>query len=165
MVKGNKIALEKVNLIYDDITKYLTSYTHQEYEQMTFFPELMKSEDINTLARLIYDKLDKEYWSKIKEHILNNYSNNSLAYFLLNSSYRCKEKLDDFKADSDRLFETSHDYKLEIYKSYSKYLSQEIITNFTKYINYFYKEGSFDKKLKKIIYLSHNYLYYTCAIL
>lgn len=139
---------EKVNLIYDDITKYLTSYTHQEYEQMTFLPELMVAEDINALSNLIYDKLDKETWNKIKEHILNNYSNNSLAYFLLNSSYRCKEKLDDFKADSDRFFETSCDYKIEIYRNYSHLVSEELITNFAKYLKYF---NSKDGKLENII--------------
>lgn len=142
---------DKVNLIYDDITKYLTSYTHQENEQMTFAPLLMNSDDISSLAIAIYDsKLDKSMWIKIKEFILTNYKSNKLSSLLLSSV--TKDKIVEFSKDADRLFETSHDYKLEIYKSYSKYLSQKIITNFTKYINYFYKEGSFDKKLKKIIY-------------
>ena len=57
---------------YDDITKYLTSYTHQVGEQMTFSPELMDDKDI---CKLCVDMLDNnsEYFIKTKEFIFTFY--------------------------------------------------------------------------------------------
>ena len=141
---------DKVSLIYDDITKYLTSYTQKENEPFSSL-ELMHINDITKLANLIYKSLDKDVWYKIKEHILNNYKSNSLAYFLLVGSENCEERLIDFKADSDRLFETSCDYKLTIYEKYSEFISEQLISDFEKYLNYF---NFYDARLKTIIY--HN---------
>jgi len=140
---------DKFNLIYDDITKYLTSYTNQENGQLPPSPELMNIDDITKLANLIYTKLDKNVWYKIKEHILNNYERNSLAYFLLIGSDNVEERLDDFKMDSDRLFMTSCDYKLMIYKKYSEFISERLISDFGRYLKYFNPD---DVRLETMIY-------------
>lgn len=133
---------DKINAVYDDITKYLTSYTHREFEQMTFLPELMPREDISSLAFTCLKKLDdKTLWYKFKEHILTNYHDNDLARLLLEKKNYFENKdpedLEEFKSDADRLFETSYDYKFYISSKYEKLISEEIINEFLRYISYF----------------------------
>jgi len=132
---------DKVDLVYDDIMKYLTSYTHQQYEQMTFLPELMDSKDISELARLFLTQVkDKETWERLKEYILEVYEENDLAEFLLN-----KENIEEFKKDADRLFLTSHSYKFQIYCSkYSDCVSDSIMNEFYETIKVFKREKQFD---------------------
>lgn len=132
---------DKIGLVYDDIMKYLTSYTHQQYEQMTFLPDLMDSKDISELARLFLTQVkDKETWERLKEYILDIYEENDLAEFLLN-----KENIEEFKKDADRLFETSHSYKFQIYCSkYSDYVSDSIMNEFYETIKVFKRKKQFD---------------------
>ena len=145
-----------LNDIYDDITKYLTSYTHQENEQLTFLPELMQVEDISELAIAAYDINDKELWIKLKEYILKNYERNNLAKKLLSKvvlqdlekplgSITQVAKQDDkaeleFLTDIDRLFLTSQNYKMHIYNRYSQHISKEMLDNFVRIINIFSKK-------------------------
>ena len=45
---------ELINVIYDDFTKYLTSVTYKEYEQLTFLPILMDMDDICNLPAKVF---------------------------------------------------------------------------------------------------------------
>lgn len=150
---------DKINYFYDDITKYLTSYTYKEYEQLTFLPDLMDNKDISILATSILNDLkDYDTWIKIKEFILKNYEKNYLAQQLLEdepiSEYSFKIKKNtkgkkEFLKDPDRLFETSKQ-QLYIYKNYKKYIAKELIDKLEQYINYFYKNKKLDSKLDEI---------------
>lgn len=143
---------DKVYLIYDDILKYLTSYTHQENEQLTFLPTYMNEKDISELAIAIFNsKLDKKVWLEIKEYILSNYKGNYLSSGLLNSSSNYYLKQAEFVSDADRLFKSSLDYKLNIYHDYSKFISREIMEDFCKYLKYFACSGHFDDHLRTVI--------------
>lgn len=131
---------EKITFVYDDITKYLTSYTHQEYEQMTFLPDLMDFKDISELAFLFLKHVnDKEMWEKLKEYILNTYEENNLAELLLD-----RFDIREFQKDSTRLFETSHSFKFQIYANYSAYICKSILDSYYEKIKYFKQEDHFD---------------------
>lgn len=133
---------DKITIIYDDIMKYLTSYTHQEYEQLTFLPELMNSEDISKLAVAIYQSNDKELWYRMKKYILENYQYNDLAQLLIEKGIN-----DEYESDADKLFITSRNFQYEIYRKYSKQVSEEILTNFQRYIQIFRHNNAYDSKL------------------
>lgn len=136
---------DKVNLVYDDITKYLTSYTHQEYEQMTFLPDLMEQSDVSKLAiSILNSSLDKRIWNEIKQFILTSYNLNDLAFQLLSTSNDSNDQLNEFIKDADVLFKTSFGHKHSIYRSYKQYLSQKIIDEFEKNLKYFNRKNSFD---------------------
>ena len=127
---------DKINIIYDDITKYLNGYTYEENEQLTFLPNLMSKEDISDLAvsSLIFNK---KLWYELKEYILSNYKDNDLASLLL-ATYRKNElNISEFVKDADRLFTTSSGYKLTLYHNYSKYISKELLENLKNYLKYF----------------------------
>ena len=140
-----------INTIYDDFTKYLTSVTYKEYEQLTFIPTLMDIEDICNLAILAFKNLpDKNIWLSLKEYILSHYKENTLAGKLLKydriktgeSSYtfaRNDEKINEFKKDADRLFNSSIDYQFTIYHHYADSVSKDLIDQFAKTINLFQK--------------------------
>lgn len=123
---------DKLNDIYDDIMKYLTSYTHKEFEQMTFLPELMNDEDISNLAISALNSNDRELWLKLKEYILENYKYNNLAELLLR-----EKKTKEFALNSDELFLTSKNYQFEIYTNYTRYISKTISDNFKYYMDIF----------------------------
>lgn len=157
---------ELINIIYDDFTKYLTSVTYQEYEQLTFLPTLMDMEDICNLAILSYQHLpNKNIWLHLKEYILTNYPENTLAGKLLqydhvkvsNSCYSLVEnpdKIKEFNQDANRLFQSSIDYKLIIYNHYSENVSKELLEQFAKIIALFRKKdtGKLDANLDGIYY-------------
>lgn len=140
---------ELINIIYDDFTKYLTNVTYQEYEQLTFIPTLMDMEDICNLAILSFKHLpNKNIWLKLKEYILENFPENTLAAKLLEldqiklseSSYTFKrnpEKINEFNKDADRLFKSSIDYQFTIYHHYSESVSKDLIDEFGKRIALF----------------------------
>ena len=138
----------KTNIIYDNIMKYLTSYTHKEYEQLTFLPELMSSEDISKLAVAVYESNDKELWYRMKEYILETYEYNDLAQLLIE-----KDINDEYERDADKLFITSRNYQYEIYRNHSKQVSEELLTNFQRYIQIFSNGKAYDGKL-------HNQFFY-----
>lgn len=130
----------KIEELYGNILDYLTSYTHQEYEQMTFLPERMNFHDVSSLAMLFLNELhDKEMFIKLKEYILTYYEENDLAKLLF-----MEEQLDIFKEDAIRLFETSHSFRFQIYSNYSEYISKDMLKAFYEKIKYFKKGDHFD---------------------
>ncbi|MDD3241950.1 MAG: hypothetical protein PHQ64_04200 [Bacilli bacterium] len=156
--------IDKLELIYDDITKYFTSYTHQEYEQLTFLPELMDVTDISEIAIKLFEKNnDKKYYEKLKEIILNSYKENDLARFLIkdkknyiNSSvYSLKENkigIKEFSNDANTLFSTSRTSKLIIMNNFSEYITKELMDEFKRYINLFTKDNKYSHILDNIYY-------------
>lgn len=107
---------DKINLIYDDLLKYLTSYTHQELEQLTFLPEYMPFDTISKLAIQFLERNDRTNFLKIKEFIFNHYPENDLSFLLMNSK---KESLQqEFLNDIDRYFSTSYQCQFRIYEKY-----------------------------------------------
>lgn len=127
---------DKLNVIYDDIMKYLTSYTHKEFEQMTFLPELMNEKDISSLAVSALNSNDKDLWLKLKNYILKNYKYNNLAELLLTN-----KKNKEFELDSDELFLTSKNYQFEIYKKYTECISESLYKDFRYYMSMFKNES------------------------
>ena len=127
---------DKLNVIYDDVMKYLTSYTHKEFEQITFLPELMTEKDISSLALSALNSNDKELWLKLKQFILENYKYNNLAEGLLK-----ERKISEFESDADKLFLTSRNYQFEIYKQYTKYISESLYKDFRYYMSMFKNES------------------------
>lgn len=129
---------EKMAVVYDDITKYLSGYTYQENEQLTFLPVMMAKEDISDLAvSVLNSSLDKSLWYQLKEYILANYKDNDLAAFLLRGSEQNGLNTSEFAMDADRLFNTSRSYKINIYHNYSECISKEMLEDFKRYLNYF----------------------------
>lgn len=143
---------ELINVIYDDFTKYLTSVTYKEYEQLTFLPILMNIDDICNLAILAFQQLsDKNIWLSLKEYILANYPENTLAGKLLahdqipfdNNSYtlvRNTARINEFNQDADRLFKSSIDYQFTIYYHFADSISQDLLDNFAKQIAIFKRD-------------------------
>ena len=144
----------KLSFIYDNFLNYLTSYTRQEFEQLTFLPELMDMFDISSLAYSIFkSKLDKQYFSDLKEYILTNYESNDLAKLLLESKEtqvdpatwigkQDQEGVEEFKSDANRLFETSATYKFRILEKYSSLVKDEILNDFAKKMRIFRKKDN-----------------------
>ncbi len=148
---------EYINIIYDDFTKYLTNVTYKEHEQLTFIPTLMDMEDICNIAILAFKNLsDKNIWLSLKEYILSNYPENTLAAKLLEfeqiktseNSYtfaRNPEKVNEFNKDADRLFASSIDYQFIIYFHHAEAVSKELIENFAKTISIFQRPDTNQK--------------------
>lgn len=142
----------KLSFIYDNFLNYLTSYTHQEFEQLTFLPELMDVFDISALAySVLKSNLDRQYFDELKEFILVNYESNDLAKLLLeakevplsSSSWTLEqdeEGVEEFKSDANRLFETSATYKLYILEKYSSLIKDEVLNSFARKMSIFRKE-------------------------
>lgn len=136
---------EQIDSIYDDITKYTTSVTNEQYEQTTFLPDLMDSEDISKLAVLLLEINRESDYEKLKDFIFNNYKYNYLASELislrLNNDDSNKEKsVNAFNTDGDILFKTSADYRYPIYLKYSANISQELLDDFASRIKYFFEK-------------------------
>lgn len=156
---------EIVDIIYDDLLKYLTIYTHQANEQIAFLP-LMDMEDICKLAVNIYESpLDYTLWLRIKEFILKNYEFNNLAKELITKKVKneaetsityepCPKNLEELYKDGDRLFLSSYDAKYLITTKYSKAISQDILARHLALQNKFIRDGYPDYYLK-ILY-EHN---------
>ena len=149
-------------LFYDDITKYLTSETFQNYEQLSFFLEYMNMKDVCDLAYTFFDAdIDYAIWNKFKQFILEHYQYNELAYRLLSSkkqyldcsSYRLVENkagIEEFNKDADILFSTSSNYRLSILNGYSERISSELLESFMQQLNYFKRNGDLDDVYWKI---------------
>ena len=139
-----------INEIYGDITNYLID--EPLYKQLSFISELDKNElmdvkDASSLAVQCLAVNDKENWIKLKEYILSNYKENSIASSLLFYGNSKQEDLfkSEFIKDSDRLFKTSSDYRFSIYRSFSKNVSKELMDDFYNKVKYFKN----DKTLKE----------------
>lgn len=152
---------EATSIFYDDITKYLTSYTNQEYEQLQLFPELMEMEYVCKLAYIALSNNDYDLWQKFKSFILSNYKYNTLASEILipkNSYYNEKvykaidEKtaIKEFNKDADTLFTTSIDYRLTILRNYSQNISRELLEQYKKEIQLFYSKEKIDYLYRKM---------------
>ena len=153
---------KQISLFYDDITKYLTSETYQEFEQLTFLPDNMNMKDACELAFIFFDNdIDYQTWLKFKQFILDNYSYNELSYRLLNlkrqsiseNSYRLVENtrgIEEFNQDADRLFTTSANYRFNILNRYSKNVSRELLEAYRRQLSYFYRDGKIDDVYKRL---------------
>lgn len=142
----------KLSFIYDNFLNYLTSYTHQEFEQLTFLPELMDMFDISSLAySILKSPLKDDYYSLLKEYILEYYESNDLARQLLELKekqitqhsyeyYQDEEGVKEFTRDADRLFATSATYKLYILEKYSSLIKDEVLNSFARKMSIFRKE-------------------------
>ena len=153
LVKNHK---EKIHMFYDEITKYLTSYTYYEGEQLTLFLEYMKMEDVSDLACLIFEN-GLPSWNKIKKFILANYEYNDLAFCLLRekkvtiseNSWKYEENklgIDEFNKDADTYFSTANKYRLRILNKYSSKVSDMLLEEYKKYLSYFKNEGEQDRR-------------------
>ena len=129
---------DKINIIYDDIMKYIDGYTYEENEQLTFLPYMMSKEDISALAVCSIDS-SKELWEKFKKYIFSNYKTNDLASLLLKNGNQ--DYLNEFKEDADKLFATSDSYKYRIYRDYRNCISIEYLKEFERYLQYFQKDN------------------------
>lgn len=151
-----------ISLFYDDITKYLTSETFQEFEQLSFFIEYMDMSEVCKLAYIFFESnIDYFTWEKFKQFILEHYQYNELAYRLLDfkrvplggSAYRIVENdngLDEFNKDADILFSTSSNYRLEILNRYSEKVSKELLDSYMQQLSYFQRDGILDNNYNRI---------------
>lgn len=136
--------------IYDNITKYTTEYTYDEYEQLTFIPELMDPKDISELAILLLKNNRKKDYQELKDYIMSNYKYNYLASQLLKNMKHHSDRYNlAFKEDADSLFASSKDYRYFIYLRHRKRISEKLMEEFTKRIKYFEHE-SFDMNLMSL---------------
>lgn len=144
---------EQIDIIYDDITKYTTSVTYEQNEQLTFLPHLMNAKDISELAVLLLVNNRENDYEKLKEYILKEYKSNYIASKLLtyknpvNSQIgivyepTCKEiKEKAFDKDAGELFRTSADYRYLIYLRHKEKISKELLDEFAHRIRYFIKD-------------------------
>ena len=151
-----------INLFYDDISRYLTSQTYQENEQLALFYDNMSMKDVCELAFLCFDNgLDYNIWLSIKKFVLENYKYNELAYRLLDlkkiytseSSFRYvinQEGFDEFNKDADILFETSSNYRFNILNRYSKQISKDLLEAYKRQLIYFSQDDKVDEVYKKL---------------
>lgn len=133
------------NFNFDDISKYLVKYNENTNEF-----EFMNHYDISKICYMFYEKGNIEMYIKLKDFILKNYKYNCLAELLLLEGRHNPELIEEFKKESDLLFQTSSSYQYEIYQRYSEYVSEEIINNFLRYYNMFIVSVLYDNKLSKI---------------
>ena len=151
---------DKIDEIYDDITKYTTSVTFEPNEQLTFFPILMNSEDISKLAVLLLINNRKDDYDKLKDFIIKEYKYNNLASELLTLPFiedstregvfvvdRKREAIqeDAFNKDSNILFVTSADYRFHILFKYKDRIKQELLDEFAYKMRYFLENPRIDK--------------------
>lgn len=141
---------------YDDISKYLTSETYEEFEQLSFAPKCMDVDDICDLAFIIFDQMkDYELWLKFKKFIISNYPYNDLGNRLLMLKEKTlggnpyllvenKAGVKEFLQDSDCLFETASRGKLKMLNRYSATISKELLEAYKRKLIYFKRNGSLD---------------------
>lgn len=136
----------KINILYDDITNYLTSYTYQEYEQLTFLPTLMDVNEVSKLASTALKESNIPLWNSLKQYILNNYPNNDLAEEI---STTPNGKL-ELKKDINTLFNTSRRYQFYLFINYSELIAKKYLIELEKYLNIFKNDKDYDSALYKI---------------
>ena len=127
-----------IDKVYDDISKYMSSVTYEEYEQLTFLPSLMNVEEVSDLAVLLLQVGKKKEYEKVKKYILKEYKYNYLASMLLKRGFDKK-----FKNDSKILFKTSIDYRLNIYLNYTELVSKKLLKDFSSRIKRLLKDEEY----------------------
>jgi len=155
------------NICGDDLSKVVTNHTGLENEQLTLLPEKMSSEDLSKITHDLYESnLDKSFYIELKEFLLNNYTENDLAEYLLRykqkfvdeggTSYRLvkdEEGIAEFKTDADRLYTTSRNYQFHVMKDFSNLLSKKLVDEFEYYNKFFPKskrKGEFFPPISKM---------------
>lgn len=154
---------EQVDIIYDDITKYTTSVTYEQNEQLTFLPHLMNAKDISKLAVLLLVNNRENDYEKLKDYILKEYKSNYLASELLtyknpvNSQIgivyepTCKEiKEKAFDKDANVLFSSSTDYRYPLFLKHKDKIRQDLLKDFYRVIKCYIETG--DKSTLETIY-------------
>ena len=135
---------DKINVIYDDITKYFKNCSDDGK-----VVQIMDEKELSVLAvTFLNSNLDKQFYEKIKQFILDNYKKNDLAKELLQS--KSSKSISAFNLEADEMFCNSATYQFEIFKNYSEYVSKELLDDFYKYIKYFYHNGLPECRLEKI---------------
>ena len=118
------------------IIKYNKEYFDDIYDYFidlfTLNKTLMDSKEISHIAYLLCKEGLQDKYEQLKLFIYSNYKYNYLASYLLDNKQE-----EAFKSDSDNLFNTSIDYRLEIYKKYSDYVSKYLIEEMAKNVKYF----------------------------
>lgn len=118
------------------IIKYNKEYFNDIYDNFiklfTVNKVLMNSKEISHIAYLLYKEGLYNEYEQLKLFIYSNYKYNYLASYLLDNKQE-----EAFKKDSDNIFNTSIDYRFEIYKKYSDYVSKYLIEEMAKNIKYF----------------------------
>lgn len=151
----------KIDDIYDDITKYITSVTYEPLEQISFLPPiLMKQEYLSEIAvGLLTNNHEKEY-EYLKGFILREYKHNNLASELLTvpfmavngnpdiqtadiNKYAIQEEA--FNRDVNTLFETSANYRFHIFFDHSAKLREDLLTGFASKMRYYLENQRKDK--------------------
>ncbi len=155
MKKLIEINAKDFSLFFSDIIDDVT-YTDELNKK-----HYMSMENLSELAcNLSIDKENKEIYEALKNFIIEKFPKNNLAKGLIkisNDDYLLK--------DIDTLFETAKDFKIEIYKKYSSYLSNEIASHLQRNYEMFQKtpfhlervyEYNLDKTLTELVdkYLS-----------
>lgn len=140
---------EYLSEIYDELPKYMTSYTGLPGEQLTFLPNKVSVSDMSEIVYACLElPLDRKVYLQLKEYLLENYEENDLAKLMLSpkrikltdvsATYSNNKKgIEEFKLDADRLFVTSRNYQYQILQRYSENVTKELIDKFTHYLNYF----------------------------
>jgi len=153
---------DKIFLFYDDITRYLTSVTYEEYEQLTLLPEYMSMKDVSNLAYLIFETgLDYSIYERFKQFILENYQYNELVLHLLENkrkyitenSFRFVSNtkgIAEFQKDPITYFETAASGRIRIYQNFSSNIARELLEDYKRHLAYFYRKGKLDNKLNTI---------------
>lgn len=146
---------EMIDIIYDDITKYMTSVTYEPYEQLTYLPILMDQKDVSKLAVKLLRSDRKEDYEKLKDYILEVYESNNLASELLDSPLKAvpgrsgmyvvdEEKkelqLEAFNKDANELFNKSANYRFHILFHYKDNIDKELLDTFSHQMRYFLNE-------------------------
>ncbi len=145
-------------LFYDDISKYLTSLTYEENEQLSLFePLLMKMEDLSYLAFVIFDEnYNYDLYLKIKKILFDNYKTNNLVSYLLKPKKEMQGEtaytlvpnykgIKEVRSDIDTYFKTANKSRFVIYKNFTNIISEELRSKYEEYLSYFRnKDGSIE---------------------
>jgi hypothetical protein len=130
--------------VYDDITKYFTSYTYKEFEQMTFAPELMEIDAIQEiLIKMIKNDMDNSIIKKTRDFILNNYKENDLASIFF------KNNLEELIENPDAYFKSASNNKIYLYKNIGNKLSEEISLQFERLLHMYDIDGLSNKVVNR----------------
>ncbi len=151
----------KIDDIYDDITKYITSVTYEPLEQISFLePTPMKQEYLSEIAvGLLTNNHEKEY-EYLKGFIFREYEHNNLASELFTvpfmavngnpkiqtadiNKYAIQEE--EFNRDVNTLFETSANYRFHIFFNHSAKLREDLLTGFASKMRYYLENQRIDK--------------------
>lgn len=135
--------------IIPDLEECFIKKEFANYEQIPIEPEIMKEEYLCELLLLTLDNEDYETYNIIKEFILKYYKENSLASKLLNFPKKETYKK-AFIEDADRLFKSSKNFQDEIVKTYSVYVSKDLIESFINKYKLFFQTNEIEYGLRAV---------------